>query len=330
MAQIKGTSAGEFPLHHHRIIHSCLESKMRALHLQPPSTLTLHTNTPTPTPTPTQYLIRVHAAAITADELTWTETLARPSPIPAHDVCGTVVSTPSSSSSTTPILNIGDEVIALTSFSRDGAAAEYVVAEADEVAPKPQNLTDVEAAAVSLSFLTAWQALFTHAQATSTQSILILGAAGGVGVVAVQLARWLGMGRITGTCSARNAEFVRGLGTSEVVDYSREKVEGVFDVVLDCVGGKARDECWHNVKVGGTLVSVAAPIPEEMKTRIEGVKSVFFVVEPSGAQLAKAGELVAKGHLRPVIDRVFSLDDGAEAFAMLEKRHTKGKIVLKI
>ena len=301
---------------------------MRALHLQPPSTLSLSTSTPIPTPSPTQYLIRVHAAAITADELTWTETLARPSPIPAHDVCGTVESTPSLPTPSTPVFKPGDEVFALTAFSRDGAAAEYVVAEAHELARKPQRLSDAEAAAVPLSFLTAWQALFTHAKATSNQSILILGAAGGVGVVAVQLARWLGMSRITGTCSARNSEFVRSLGANGVVDYSCEKVEGVFDVVLDCVGGKARDECWRNIKVGGVVVSVVAPFPDA-KTRFSDVRSVFFIVEQNGAQLAKAGELIEKGGLRPVVDRVFPLEEGAEAFAVLGKRHTRGKIVLK-
>ena len=181
-----------------------------------------------------------------------------------------------------------------------------------------------------LSFLTAWQALFTHARATSDQSILILGAAGGVGVIAVQLARWLGMSRITGTCSARNSDTVRSLGANTVVDYSCEKIEDVFDVVLDCVGGEASDECWLNVKVGGVVVSVAAPFSEERKTRFKGVRTVFFIVEPNGAQLAKAGDLIEKGELKPVVDRVFPLKEGTEAFAMLEKRHTRGKIVLKI
>ena len=309
---------------------------MRALHLQqPPSTtIALHTDTSTPAPSPTQYLIRVHAAAITADELTWTETLARPSPIPAHDVCGTVVSTPSSPSSTAiPRFNIGDEVIALTSFSRDGAAAEYVVADADELARKPHNLTEVEAAAVPLSFLTAWQALFTHARVHASQSVLILGAAGGVGTVAVQLARWYSdTGTVAGTCSAKNAEFVRSLGAHVVVDYESEKVEGTFDVVLDCVGGKAREECWRNVKMGGTVVSVAAPFSSsEEKTRSDGVvKCIFFIVKPSGAELAKAADLIEKGVLRPVIDRVFPLDEGADAFDVLGKRHARGKIILKL
>ena len=301
---------------------------MRALHLLSESTISLSGSTPVPTPSPTQYLIRVQAAAITADELTWTETLHRPSPIPAHDVCGTVVSTPSSSSA--PSFNIGDDVIALTSFSRDGAAAEYIVAEPDELARKPPSLTSAEAAALPLSFLTAWQALFTHARATAEQSVLILGAAGGVGVMAVQLARWKGMRGITGTCSARNSEFVRSLGAHTVVDYSAETVEGVFDVVLDCVGGKTRDECRRNIKVGGTLISVSGPFSDEGKMRFEGVKSLFFIVTPSGAQLAKVCDLVEEGHLKPVVSCIFPLEDAAEAFAVLEQRHSRGKIVLRL
>ena len=190
-----------------------------------------------------------------------------------------------------------------------------------------------------LSFLTAWQALFTHAQIKASQSILILGAAGGVGTVAVQLARWCSdMRTVAGTCSAKNAEFVRSLGAHSVVDYeSIEKVEGTFDVVLDCVGGKAREECWRNVKMGGTLVSVAAPFSSEeeqehtLKTRSDGVvKCIFFIVKPSGAELAKAADLIEKGVLKPVVDRVFPLDDGADAFDVLGKRHSRGKIILKL
>lgn len=187
-----------------------------------------------------------------------------------------------------------------------------------------------------LSFLTAYQALVTHARAEASQSVLILGASGGVGSMAVQVARWgLGMRGVVGTCSGRNGEFVRGLGAHGVVDYSTEEVEGTFDVVLDCVGGKAREDVCRGdvVKRGGVVVSVAAPFPEDMRARCEGemgVKCIFFIVKPCGAELAKAGELIEKGLLKPVVDRVFPLEEGAEAFELLGKRHARGKIVLKI
>lgn len=229
--------------------------------------------------------------------------------------------------------------MALTSFSRDGAAAEYVVAEAAEVAAKPATLSAVAAAAVPLSFLTAWQALVAHGRAGAGQSVLVLGAAGGVGTVAVQVARWgLEMGFVAGTCSAGNADFVRGLGAHVVVDYhdaGGRVEEGGFDVVLDCVGGsRAREEGWRSVKRGGggRVVSVAGPFTEEEEARARdaGVECVFFIVEPSGAELARAGEWIEKGVLRPVVDRVFPLAEGAEAFEVLGKRHSRGKIVLEL
>ncbi|KAL8791363.1 MAG: hypothetical protein Q9195_005901 [Heterodermia aff. obscurata] len=309
------------------------QSQMRALHLQPPSTLLPSTTTPTPTLSPTQYLVRVSATSITANELTWPETLRRPSPIPGHDLCGTVVSSPSSSDSeATPAFNPGDEVIALTSFSRDGAAAEYVVAEPGELAPKPKSLSRKEAAAVPLSVLTAWQALFVHGglKRSADVSVLVLGAAGGVGVMAVQLARWHGVRRLVGTCSGRNAEFVKMLGAHEVVDYSNEEAAGQFDVVLDCVGGLAQDGCWKNVREGGVLVSVATPLAEEKKSEYPQVQTVFFIVEPDAKQLGMLSELFESGKMKAFVDADFALDDGAAAFELLAKGHTRGKIVLML
>lgn len=138
---------------------------------------------------------------------------------------------------------------------------------------------------------------------------------------------------VAGTCSAGNQEFVRGLGAHVAVDYASEKVEGMFDVVLDCVGGTAREEaCGRNVKSGGTVVSVAGPFSSAEEDSLDslGVKCIFFIVKPSGADLAQAGELIEKGALRPVVDRVFDLNDGADAFDLLGKRHSRGKIVLTV
>ncbi|CAF9935160.1 MAG: hypothetical protein HETSPECPRED_009678 [Heterodermia speciosa] len=307
-------------------------SQMRALHLQPPSTLLPSTTTPVPTPSPSQYLIHVSTTSITANELTWPETLRRAHPIPGHDLCGTVVSSPSSDTEASPAFKIGDEVIALTSFSRDGAAAEYIVAEPGELAPKPKNLTQKEAAAVPLSVLTAWQALFVHGGLTRSAdvSVLVLGAAGGVGVMAVQLARWHGARRLVGTCSGRNVEFVKSLGAHEVVDYSKDEVEGQFDVVLDCVGGRAQDECWKNVKERGMLVSVATPLPEEKKSEYPLVQTVYFVVEPDGEQLGMLSELFESGKMKAFVDADFALEGGPSAFELLAKGHTRGKIVLML
>lgn len=298
---------------------------MFALRLQSPATLAIDSSVPIPVPSPTQHLIRVHATAITTNELTWSETVARSLPIPGHDVCGTILSSPSSGSSK---FNVGDEVYGLVSFSRDGGAAQYTVAEPEELALKPQNLSSIEAATIPLSALTAWQALFVHAQAKEGCSVLILGGSGGVGVMAVQLARAKKL-QVTATCGARNATFVKDLGAQSVIDYAVNggEVGGKFDVVLDCIGFEARRKAWQNVKGGGTLVSVAAPMNEGED---RGGKGLFFIVEPNGEQVEELRDFIDKGSLKPVVDSVLGLRDGKQAFDELAKGHARGKIVLEI
>lgn len=301
---------------------------MRALRLIDPASSTVSfTDSATP-PTPSQsgqYLIHVHATAITANELVWNETLSSTYPIPGHDVSGTIVSVPEASSD----FKIGDEVFALIAFSRDGAAAEFVVLEAHELARKPAHLGHEEAAAIPLSALTAWQALFTHATLEEGQSVLVLGAAGGVGTIAVQLAYWKGA-RVVGTCSAGKSEFVKSLGAHEVVDYKTRKVEGKFDIVLDCVGGETQQEGWGNVKDGGILVSVAEAVQEQKKEQFPGIRSQFFIVEPDGRQLGEIGELIERGSIKPVVDKIFDLEDGKAAFELLAMGRARGKIVLRV
>lgn len=299
---------------------------MHALRLHPPSSVLYTDVAPSPSPSPTQYLIRVHATAITANELTWSETIERSLPVPGHDVSGTVVSVPAEGPSK---FNTGDEVFALTSFSRDGAAAEYMLAEAHELARKPGTISHEEAAAVPLSALTAWQALFTHAASEAGQSVLVLGAAGGVGTMAVQLARWNGA-RVVGTCSEGKVDFVKSLGAHEVIDYKKSRVEGKFEVVLDCVGGDTQEGGWDCVKEGGILVSVAEPLKDESKKHFVGTRSLFFVVKPDGEQLDRIGRAIDQGKVRPVVDRIFPLEQGQAAFELLAQGRTRGKIVLHV
>lgn len=298
-------------------------AQMRALRLHPDKTLTVD-SIPTPTPSPTQHLLRVHTTALTTSENLWTETLARPLPIPGHDVCGTILSAPSSHPSP---FKPGDCVYGLLSFSRDGAAAEYTLAEPEELALAPESLDYGQAAAMPLSALTTRQALFVHApsEGRKADSVLVLGASGGVGVMAVQIAQAKGM-RVAATCGVGNMEFVKGLGAHEVFDY-RGDVEGKFDLVLDCVGVEARRKVWRNVKEGGVLVSVAAPIGEGEGG---GRKGKFFVVEPSGGQLRELGELVEGGGLKPVVFKRFGLEDGVRAFEELGRGHMVGKIVIEV
>lgn len=150
--------------------------------------------------------------------------------------------------------------------------AEYVLAEGHELARKPGTTSHEEAASVPLSALTAWQALFTHAALEARQSVLELGAARGVETMAVQLARWNG----TRVVSEGKVDFVKSLGAHEVIDYQKSRVDGKFEVVLDCVGGETQEGGWERVKEGGILVSVAEPLKDERKKQFPGIRSPFL------------------------------------------------------
>jgi NADPH:quinone reductase-like Zn-dependent oxidoreductase len=228
-------------------------------------------------------------------------------------------------------VHAGDAVYALTDFWRDGAAAEYVAVRASDLAPKPANLDHAQAAAVPLSALTAWQALFEHAGLAKGQRVLIHGAAGGVGVFAVQLARWRGA-RVIGTALARNADFLRELGADETIDYTsvrfEEKVRDV-DVVLDTVGGETLERSWKVLRPGGVLVTVAGSAPAE-KAAAFGVRALFFIVTPSRAQLIELGRIIEAGQLRPVVEAIVPLERAREAFERGLKGHNRGKLVLSV
>src|SRR5258708_28298777 len=145
-------------------------------------------------------------------------------------------------------------------YARDGAEAEFTIALPSELAPKPRTLDYVQAAAVPLAALTAWQALFEHASLVAGQTVLIHGAAGGVGVFAVQLAHWAGA-HVIATASARNRDFLHELGVNEVIDYTTTRFEDVVhdvDFVFDLVGGDTPQRSWQVIKLEWTLVSIGS------------------------------------------------------------------------
>jgi NADPH:quinone reductase-like Zn-dependent oxidoreductase len=191
-------------------------------------------------------LVRVHAAGITPTELTWDDTYrhadGRPRlpSTPGHDVSGRVATLgPGAAASG---LAVSGDVFGLVDFPRDGSAAEYVAVPGADLAAKPRSIDHARAAAVPLSALTAWQALFDHACLGPGQRALVHGAAGGVGAYAVQLARWRGI-EVVATASARRAEFVLSLGAARVIDYAAEPFEEVardVDAVIDTFGGDVR------------------------------------------------------------------------------------------
>ncbi len=278
-------------------------------------------------------LVRVHAAAITPTEFTWNSMFTtaegkdRLPSIPSFEVSGVVEETAPDVTD----LARGDAVYGLLNFWRDGAAAEYVAVRAADLAPKPESLDHLHAAAVPLSGLTAWQGLFDHGHVSAGNQVLIQGAAGGVGTFAVQLAHGRGA-RVVGTASTRNAAFLEELGADEVVDYRTARFEDRVhdaDVVLDTVGGDALERSWAVVRRGGALVTIVGDAPEDRAAR-QGIRAVSFLVQPSRSQLTELGKLIDRGALRPIVEATYPLSQAREAYERGLLGHNRGKLVLQV
>ena len=283
-----------------------------------PESLTV-VSRPVPTPGPGEILVAVRAAAITSDELDWPETWPA---VPGHDVAGTVAATRSD----TDDLAIGEAVMGLVGFDRDGALSQYVAVRREHLAMAPSSIGLVDAAALPLGGLTAWQALVDHAQLQPGQHVLVHGAAGGVGGYAVQLAANLGA-RVTATCSPRDVDVVHSYGATTVVDY-RDPLPDTndVDVVLDPVGGDVISRSWRVLRAGGILISVA----EEPQTPAgSDATGRYFVVEPNGDQLTHLASLVDQGALRPVIAHVLPFAKAKAAFETPNERRS-GKTIVQI
>jgi len=247
--------------------------------------------------------------------------------IPGWDVSGVIEVTADGSSH----LEVGGEVYGMLDFRRDGAYAEYVTAPAAIIAGKPASLDHVQAAAVPLAGLAAWQSLFDLADLSAGQTILVHGAAGGVGHYVVQLAKWKGA-KVIGTAAAPDADFVRGLGADEVIDYEAQRFEqavGDVDVVFDPIGGELQRLSWQVLKKVGVLVStlgISSPeVAAEFDVRGEGLS-----VRPDSTELTAIAELIDEGRIKPAVTAVFPLAEAAKAHALLESGQARGKVVLKV
>jgi NADPH:quinone reductase-like Zn-dependent oxidoreductase len=277
-------------------------------------------------------LVEVHAASFTPTELGWPSTWAdrlgrdRTPVIPGHEVSGVVAALGFGTSG----VAVGEEVYGLTDWYRDGAAADYVAVEARNLAPKPASLDHVQAAAVPLAGLTAWQALFDHGRLQAGQRVLIHGAAGGVGSLAVQLAHAAGA-HVIATGRVPDHELLAKLGAEKVVDVERQRFEdaaGRVDLVLDLVGGEVAGRSWPLVKPGGALVTVVGGTA--VGPPRQDARWVFFVVEADRAQLAELGRRVDAGELRPVVGGVLPLAEGRQAFQVKRHGGLPGKVVLRV
>ncbi len=293
----------------------------------------VYEDAPRPVPGPADALVRVYATGITPTELTWDETYQNPdgSPriptIPGHELSGVIETVPVGVRDLGP----GDAVYALIDFPRDGAAAEYIAVQASDLALKPRTLDHVHSAAVTLSGLTAWQALFTHGDLQPGQKVLIHGGAGGVGTFAVQLAHWKGAHVIT-TSSQANLEFLHSLGADETIDYTKTRFEDELrgiDLVLDAVGGDTVARSWQVLRPGGAIISVAEDIPEDEPGK-HNARGLFFIVKPDRSQLEEMAKLIDGGVLKPIVANIFPLAEARQAFELAAQGHTRGKIVLRV
>jgi NADPH:quinone reductase-like Zn-dependent oxidoreductase len=297
---------------------------MRSVRLHPPGGIDALSadEIEAPQPSPGEALVQVHAAAITRDELDWpTDRLPA---IVSYELSGVVEEVAGDAGD----LAIGDGVFALTPFDRDGVAAEHAVVPAAFLAPKPVGLSHVESAALPLAGLTAWQGLFVYGELQPGERVLILGAAGGVGHLATQLAAWRGA-HVTGTASSGATQLARDFGAEQVLDPTAPFVGSIepVDLVFDTVGGDTLARSADVLREGGRLVAVAEEPPQEIAQRVH---VTYFVVEPGREQLVELAKLANDGSLRPAIDSVFPLEDARAAFDRVMSTGKRGKVVIQV
>ncbi len=232
-----------------------------------------------------------------------------------------------------------------------GTYAEYVVAPEKTLAKKPQNLRHEEAATVPLAALTAWQALLNQGNLKAGQRVLIHAGAGGVGVMAIQIAKAFGA-YVAATAGPSNQDFLRELGADQPIDYTREQIAGIrpkFDLVLDGVGQSVWAGSLGALKFGGRLVTLAVPIPEERAGKLKffssaiagvaggvirglfgGKRLLIARVKPRGGDLEKVGTLIEAGKVRPVVEKIFPLEQIADAHRLSETGHVRGKLAVRV
>ncbi|GGQ49875.1 NADPH:quinone reductase [Streptomyces griseorubens] len=273
-------------------------------------------------------VVKVRAACFTPGELTWpgswVDRAGRPrSPVvPGHEVSGEVAEVALGTTG----LSVGQRVIGLTDWNRDGTLAEYVAVEARNLTPLPADVDPVRAAALPMPGLTAWQGLFTHGRLETGQSVLVHGAGGGVGMAATQLARDAGA-RVLGSGRAKSRDLVLELGAEEFVDLEQpawEEAVGLVDLVFDAVGGTVLDRSAAVLRAGGALISISRP----PTVRPEDGRAMYFIVEPGRNDLAQVVDRHRQGRLRPLVGSVRPLAEAPDAFRT--KSGTAGKTVVAV
>lgn len=283
---------------------------------------------PEPQPGPGEIRIRVIAAGVNPMDWKMRKGLVGELPLPmimGLDVAGVV-----DIGQEEGFFQPGEEVFAKVSIGQ-GGYAEYTVVNSTQVAKKPKSIGFIESAAIPTAGLAAWQALFDIAGLEKGQSVLIHGAAGGVGTFAVQFAKWKGA-YVFGTASEKNEQFLKSIGADEFIDYKKQRFEdivGKVDVVLDTIGGDTFERSWEVLKPGGYLVSTVASIPEGAPEK-HGVFAKTLIAQPDGEELGKIADIMDGQQVKPIVTTVLLLSEAQKAHEMSESRHTRGKIVLRV
>jgi len=285
---------------------------------------------PLPEPQAGEVLVRIHAAGV--NPVDWKvrsgllkDFLPLTFPyIPGAELAGVVAKVGAGVTAFQP----GQAVFGRTS---KGSYAEYGIVPAGALALKPESLSFDEATTIPVGATTAWQGLFDHGNLQPGQRVLILGGAGGVGLFAVQFARWKGA-HVISTASTGNMDFVRSLGAETAIDYTKTRVEDEVrdvDLVFDTVGGAALASAWHTLKRGGTLISTAGQA-DEAKARELGVRTARFSAQVTSELLSTFARLIEEGQIKAFVGAVFSLDEAGKAQKLSQGGHGRGRIVLHI
>ncbi|WP_292763391.1 NADP-dependent oxidoreductase [Nostoc sp. NOS(2021)] len=308
---------------------------MKAVHIHSygsPEVLT-YENALRPEPSEGEVLIRVQAAGV--NPIDWKIRSGQmkdiiPYKLPlilGWDIAGVVDAVGSGVSS----LKVGSPVYGSLNMTRNGAYAEYAVAGVSDVALKPTTLKPTQASAVPVVALTAWQALFEIGRLSAGQRVLIHGGAGGVGSLAVQLAKWKGAWVIA-TASAHNHYRLQELGADQILDYNAVRFEDVVqnvDVVLDTIGGDTQERSWGVLKKGGVLISTIS-LPSKQIAATYGVRGEMLFVQPNSRQLTEIAQLIDAGQIRFNVETVLPLAEVHKAHDLGQRGQIRGKIVLQV
>ncbi len=315
------------------------------------------TESPEPELRENDVMVEIHAASVNALDTKIRDgefKLILPYRLPlvlGNDVAGVVVRVGANVRRFKP----GDEVYARPAQDRIGTFAEYIAMDEADVAMKPKNLTMEEAASIPLVALTAWQVLVERANLQKGQKILIHAGSGGVGTIAIQLAKHLGA-HVATTTSTVNIDLVKSLGADVVIDYKKDNFEEVlrdYDVVLNSLGTDTLKKSVGMLKPGGELISISGPPDPDFakengsgwplrlvvrllsfgirrKSKRQGISYSFHFMTANGAQLGQITSLIEAGVIRPVVDRVFPFEKTNEALAYVETGRAKGKVVVAV